>query len=194
MRGGSRRERSGIGRATAVMVAAFQRMPSTEGTSQRPTHAGVSVGLVRKERRGKSPLTLDVALDKLERMCISSAGRHSMRRSYEKAEWLAGSNSPSAILARRRNRAGFNTLQSIDLPIIVVDSVEDSAVPQAPRSGASKWGYLSSAVKPMASVPSSVSSYHRQLRSCQCSSGSGSSQEGASLFLSVNDASPTPSP
>ena len=177
------------------MVAAAQRTTSTEGSAgQRSTHAGVSVGLVRKDRRGmKSPLSLDVTLDKLERMCISSAGRHgSSRRSLDKAEWLSGS-SPTTILARRRTRIGATVLQSIDVPVILVESIEDINAPHAPRSGGtSKWGYLSSAVRPVA-VPA-ISTCIINVTQGDSSSASGSSKDGSSPFLGVNGASPTPSP
>lgn len=152
------------------------------------------MGLVRKERRGmKSPLSLDVAMDKLERMCISSAGRHGSRRSMDKAEWLSGS-SPSTILARRRTRTGATALQCIDVPVILVESIEDINAPHAPRSGGtSKWGYLSSAVRPVA-VPAISAYVVLDMTLGDSSSASGSSKDGNSPFLGVNVVSPTPSP
>ena len=168
------------------MVAAAQRVPSNEGVQQRSTHAG-AVGLVRKDRRGKSPLSLDVALDKLERMCISSAGRSS--RNLFKGDWLNGS--PSSIIARRRCRAGAHALPSIDPPIIIVDSCGDTSAPNAPRSGGASWGggYLSANVN----CPPLVGSSYSMPSAESLTSSEGSDSTEQQHFLRI-ESSPSTSP
>uniref|UniRef100_A0A6U2B7U1 Uncharacterized protein n=1 Tax=Hemiselmis andersenii TaxID=464988 RepID=A0A6U2B7U1_HEMAN len=170
------------------MVAACQRTPSSEGATQRSTHAG-AVGLLRKDRRGgKGPLlTLDVTLDKLERMCISSSSsrRASSLASRGKDGWLG--SSPTSLIARRRSRAGQHALQSIDTPIVVVDGNPPSCseIPNAPRSGQG-WssGYLSdeAMLPPMPTSDTSTSSQ-----------GGGKGGVGQPALFLI-DVSPSPSP
>mmetsp|Transcript_52146 Transcript_52146/g.129904 ORF Transcript_52146/g.129904 Transcript_52146/m.129904 type:complete len:174 (+) Transcript_52146:283-804(+) len=173
------------------MVAATQRAPSHEGAPQRSTHAG-AVGLLRKDNRrgGKSPvLTLDVTLDKLERMCISSASsrRASSMASRGKDGWLG--SSPTSLIARRRNRAGQHALQSIDTPIVIVDGCPPPSaceIPNAPRSGQG-WssGYLSDeAMLPPMPISNSSST---------SSQGGGKGGSGQPALFLI-DVSPSPSP
>jgi len=133
-------------------------------------------------------LTLDVALDKLERMCISSSSSSRRITSRGKEGWLGGS--PTSLIARRRTRAGIHTLQSIDTPIVVVDghlaSSDASDAPHAPRSGQG-WscGYLSDTA--CAPIPMS----HDSSSTSSAEGGQGGAGQPP-LFLI--DVSPSPSP
>lgn len=118
----------------------------------RPSHVG-AVGGPRKDRRSKSPITIDVTLEKFERLCLTTGGWGMSRLRGSARE--SKPNSPS-ILMRRRNRAGMHTLQSIDSPIAVSECLEvDPSAPHAPRSS-KEWAAFPTSCTPI-TVSSAVS-------------------------------------